>query len=152
MGWIQLGYQLALAALTTGIFLKGTGPMKRTIAAVFGSMVAGLAFSGLWPGEGWSALMIAFDALACIVITWHPAGRWQSVIGLSYILQIGVHIGRIANGDSADLVSYWWGLALLAVLQLLLIGGWWITDVFGFHLGRRNSRSAAAPPRHPGVV
>jgi hypothetical protein len=149
-GLIQLGYQVALAALTTGILLKGTWAMRRTICTVFAVMAAAWSLSGLWPSVAYSLAMIAIDAIACIVITWHPAGRWQSVVGLSYILQIGVHIGRVFNGDNADLVSFWWGLSILAVLQMFLVGGWWID---GLDLPRRwrDTHPRAGKARHPGV-
>jgi hypothetical protein len=149
---LQLGYKIALAALTTCILLKGTWPMKRTIATVFAVFVAAWLLSDLWPSEAYAAAMIVVNALACVVITWHPAGKWQSVVGLSYILQIGVHVGRIANGDGADLVSYWWGLALLAILQLALVGGWWLNDTFFLHRRWRNPYSRSSEARRSGVV
>lgn len=150
-GYLQIGYEVALAALTTGIILKGTGPMRRTIATVFLSLLAGLYFASLWPGVSWAIAMIVIDTLACIAITWHPAGKWQSLIGLSYILQIGVHIGRIA-AQNPDIVSYWWGLSILAFVQLLLIGGWWLYDGLGFHFRRSDPDSRPHPSRHQGVV
>lgn len=148
--YLQLGYQVALAALTTGILLKGTGPMRRTIITVFASMMLGWLVADLWPSVYFAIIMGLADAAACVIITWHPAGRWQSIVGLSYILQIGVHIGRIFNGDSADINSYWWGLSALAVLQMFLVGGWWID---GLDLPRRwrNTYPRAGEARHPGV-
>jgi len=148
---LQLGYQVALAALTTGILLKGSWPMRRTICTVFAVMLAAWLLSGLWPTVPYSLAMIAVDAAACVIITWHPAGKWQSVVGLSYILQIGVHLGRVANGDNADMDALWWGLSILALLQMFLVGGWWIN---GLDLPRRwrNSHPRAAKARRSGVA
>jgi hypothetical protein len=127
--FMQFGYQVALAALVVGVFIKGADPMRRTVATIFAVMIVSLLCSGLWPTPLYADAMILADAVACLIITWNPAGRWQSVIGLSFILQIGVHVGRLA-AVRPDMESYWWGLSGLAVLQLLLIGGWWINDVF----------------------
>jgi len=147
---LQLGYWIALAALTTCVLLKGSGPMKRTVATIFAVMLIQWAIDGWWPSVEWAAMMIAVDTLACVIITWHPAGRWQAITGLSYILQIGVHLGRIFNGDNADVISYWWGLSTLAILQLLLLGGWWLHGL-GLHFGRGGSNKAVAQARNPGV-
>jgi hypothetical protein len=149
---IQLGYQIALAALTTAILLKGTWPMRRTIATVFLNMLAAWPLSNLWPGVEWAMAMMLIDAIACLVITWHPAGKWQSIIGLSYIIQIAVHIGRIFNGDNADMDSYWWGLSMLAILQVLLIGGWWLNDGLGLRLGWRRYYPVLVPARRESVA
>lgn len=149
---IQLGYQIALAALTTCILLKGTWPMRRTIATIFAVFVAAWCLSGLWPTVPYSFAMIAVDAAACAIITWHWAGRWQAVVGLSYILQITVHIGRVFNGDQADLNSFWWGLSLLAMLQILLVGGWWLNDCVGLRLRWRNHRPVFGRARPQGMA
>lgn len=149
---LQLGYQIALAALTTGILLKGTGPMRRTICTVFAVMMAAWLLAPYWPSVFYSLAMISIDALACLVITWHPAGRWQSVVGLSYILQIGVHIGRIFNGENADITSFWWGLSLLAVLQMILVGGWWLHDCLGLRLRWSGAYPVLGRSRHSGLV
>lgn len=138
---LQLGYQVTLAALTTGILLSGSAQMKRTIITVFAVMIAAWFLRGYWPGVDYAVMMIGVDAIACIVITWHPAGRWQSVVGLSYVMQIIVHLARIIRGDNVDFDLYWWGLSLLAFLQLFLIGGWW---VHGKLVGRRR-RNAPRP-------
>ncbi len=107
--------------------------MLRTVGVFICVSLASLAMSNLWPSEAYSIAMIAADALACAAITLHPAGKWQSIIGLSYILQIGVHIGRIANGENADITSFFWGLTALAILQLVLLGGWLTYEFLGHH-------------------
>lgn len=144
---LQLGYWIALVALTLCVLLRGTGPMKRTVITIFAVMGVQWMLSGWWPSVEWAAMMLTADVFACIIITWHPAGKWQAITGLSYILQIGVHLGRIFNGDSADVTSYWWALSLLALLQVLLLGGWWLHGL-GLTFGRGGSNKAAAQARN----
>lgn len=138
---LAVGYKLGLAALSSLILLQGTNAMRRTICTVFAVMLAAWFLADLWPGLKYAAAMIGIDALACTIITWHPAGKWQAVVGLSYVLQIGVHIGRIFSGDNADIYRYFWGLSLLAILQLLLIGGWWLHGRMGRNPDWSDSRS-----------
>jgi hypothetical protein len=148
---LQIGYQLTLAALTAYALLLGTGPMKRTAATIFAVMLVAWFLADAWPGVNYSLAMILIDALACFIITLHPAGRWQSMIGLTYILQIGVHVGRIARGENADINTFYWGLSLLAILQLLLLGGWMLHGIVG-HPRWRRADPASPAPRRPGMA
>lgn len=149
---LQLGYQIALIALTSLVILNGSGAMRRTIITVFGVMVAAWFLRGSWPSVEYSLAMIAVDSAALAVITWHPAGRWQSIIGLSYVLQVSVHIGRIASGENADINSFYWGLSAIAILQLLLLWGWWINGRVDRHRFRRRFASAASTASPEGMV
>lgn len=126
---MQLAYQYALYALGLLILLTGDGRMKRTVLTILAVMLAAWGLSDLWPTVPYAWAMIAVDSIACIVICTHPAGKWQSAIGLSYIVQVIVHIGRIILGDNCDMFGYYWGLSLVAILQLLLLGGWWSTGI-----------------------
>jgi hypothetical protein len=104
--------------------------MYRTMAALLGVLFVSLFFvqALVWPSPTYAIAMMVVDALAAWVILWHPAGKVQSLIGLTFLLQIGVHTGRILNGVNADLFNYWLGLSLLAFLQLGLVGGWWLYE------------------------
>lgn len=133
----QIAYWMALGALVLLITFRGPGPMKRTVYTLLVVGLVGLLlaeqmpFPGLrWPTENWALIMMAVDTLGAIVILIRPAGKTQALIGLTFLLQIGVHAGRILNGDSADLDIYWWGLSIPAVLQLVLTGGWWVNEQF----------------------
>ena len=150
--WI-IAYRIALGALVLGLMLRGTGPMKRTIITILAVYVVGYVGGiWLWPSEWWAGLMMAVDTIACIVVTIRPAGKWQSVIGLSFIFQIAVHAGRIFNGAEADINAYWTGLSILAFMQLFLAGGWLAHDRgYLSWIDRRNDRAAAAAAREKGV-
>lgn len=151
-----LAYRLALGALVLVTTFQGSEPMKRTIwtiVAVYALEM--IAAYWLWPGPIWATLMVAVDAMACVVITIHPAGRWQAMTGLSYILQIGGHVGyvaRVLNDGSADINLYWWGLTVLGFLQLALVGGWWIHARIGSRNSRGGRHSRSASPRRQGVA
>jgi hypothetical protein len=149
---LQLGYQIALAALCGLTLLTGEWRMKRTALAIFGVMLAAWLLRGLWPGIGYAWAMIAVDSAALAVITWRPAGRWQAIVGLSYILQIATHIGRIAAAKNADMNSYWWGLSIIAILQLLLVGGWWLNERSIRHRLRGCADTASAYSRSKSVA
>lgn len=104
--------------------------MKRTALTLLAVLAISFVLTPVlvWPSENWALAMMAVDGLAATVILFHPAGKAQSLIGLTYLLQIGVHAGRLMNGDQADFWLYWLSLSILAFLQLLILGGWWINE------------------------
>lgn len=148
---MQTAYQYALYALSILILITGDGRMKRTVLTILAVMLAAWGFSNLWPTVPYAWAMIAVDSLALIMICRHPASQWQSAIGMTYLLQVGVHFGRIIVGDGSDIFAYYWGLSILAILQLLLLGGWWSVGHLGrLYRGRRDP--AAADPCHASMV
>ncbi len=149
---MQLGYQIALAALCTLILLTGEGRMKRTVLTIFAVMLAAWLLKDGWPSVGYAWEMIAVDALALVVICWRPAGKWQSIVGLTYIVQVTVHFGRIIAGDAADINAYWWGLSLGAIAQLFLLGGWWFNEWLAHRRLGRDNHPASADSGHAGVA
>lgn len=124
--WVYSGL---LGVLTVYILWRGSGPMKRTLATMGTIYLAQLALApSLWPSLWWTGAVAAMDVIGCVIVTWHPAGRWQSIIGLSFLMQFGMHMGRIIaelNNKIPDMNIYGWGLMLLAFLQLILVGGWY---------------------------
>ncbi len=136
---MQLAYQIALYALVPLILLTGEGRMKRTVLIILAVMGAAYLLRGMWPSAPYAWSMIAVDFAALVGICMRPAGKWQSVIGLTYAMQMSVHFGRIIVGDNTDMNAYWWGLSVVAFLQLFLLGGWWTKDVLIARLSRRNS-------------
>lgn len=133
--------------------------MKRTVFAILavGLFSLFLAKQNLfpdlrWPTEGYSLAMMAADAIAGIVVLIHPYGKVQRLIGLTFLLQMGVHAGRLLNGDNADLNLFWQGLSVLAFLQLILVGGWGLYEWLDRRRSVRSHRPVAAPahPRVPG--
>jgi hypothetical protein len=143
--YLQYAYWTLLGALMLCIMSRGSAPMKRTILTLAAVLAVSFVLTEalVWPSEEWALVMMGIDAIAATVILFHPAGKAQSAIGLTFLLQIGVHAGRVLNGSQADLNLYWWGLSILAFLQLAIIGGWWVHE----RLSRRGAvhRGGAAP-------
>lgn len=104
--------------------------MKRTLYTLVACGLISLWFAGLlaWPSIEYAMGMMAVDAVAATIVLFNPAGRAQSLIGLTFLLQCGVHAGRIMNGNNADIDNYWAGLSILAFLQLFIAGGWWLHE------------------------
>lgn len=150
---LQVAYWIALGALTLCVMLKGSVPMKRTILAVLGVGLASLALARVlvWPSDVYGFAMMGLDLIAAIVILWRPAGKVQALIGLTFLLQIGVHTGKLLNGDDANLYYYWLLLSVLALLQLALIGGWWFHERLTWERPVHRSRPAARPAHRKGV-
>lgn len=122
-------YLGALGALTLWTIARGSEAMLRTVCTLIAVTVAAYSFALLISNdEAYAWFMIALDGTACRVITWRPAGRWQSIIGQSFLLQIALHAGRILNGSNADMNLVWDGLTLLAFVQLALVAGWWLHE------------------------
>ena len=118
--------------------------MRRTAFTILGVYLTQLVLAEyLWPDRSWSAAMIGVDAVAALIITLRPAGKVQSLIGLSFIPQIGLHLGRFLNGAEANMVMYFWGLSVLGFLQLGFLVGWWFYDRIARH--RRNSDTNSPP-------
>lgn len=123
--------------------------MKRTAITLVIVYALQLLYAGtIGYNLSWSIFMFCIDGIAARIITWEPAGKWQGYVGLSFILQMGVHAGKFGAellGNSVYFDLYWWTLTGLAFLQLLLIGGW-------FFVGDNNSnghRSGNDPPLAP---
>ncbi len=147
---ILYAYIGLLCALVLVTFLRKGEPMRRTALVLFADMAFGYLYSANF-GGGWdySAFMVLVNALACLLITWHPAGRWQALIGWSFILQIGTDTGRVASDfyfGMSDMYFVYWATTSLAFLQLILLAGWVIDEWagypsrFGHHLSADKAR------------
>lgn len=149
---MQRGYEYTLYALTLLILFTGDGRMKRTVLTILAVMLAAWGLVGLWPTVPYAWAMIGVDSLACVAICLHPAGKWQSAVGFSYVIQVGIHIGRIILGDSTDMFAYWLGLSVSAIVQLMLLGGWVIHDRLIRRLNGSDHYPASSDSRKPGVA
>lgn len=131
---MQYGYWTALCALVLVTMYKGSLPMVRTLAAMLWVGVLSLALASRrgfgidWTGEDYALTMMAADGLAAAVVLIRPAGKAQSVIGLTFLLQMAVYVARLLHGAAFDADAYWWLLSLLALLQLFVAGGWLIHE------------------------
>ena len=133
--YIGIAYIGILCALTLLVNRRGE-PMRRTALVLFADMVFGYFYSFAF-GGGWdySVYMILINTLACMLVTWNPAGRWQALIGWSFILQIGTDIGRVASDfyfGMTDMYFVYWATTALAYFQLLLLAGWVIDERAGY--------------------
>lgn len=152
IGYAYIALLCALALLAN----RRGEPMRRTAWILVADMVFGYLYSFSF-GGGWdySLFMILVNALACVLITWEPAGRWQSLIGWSFILQIGTDTGRVAseiNSGPTDIMFVYWVTTALAYVQLLLLMGWWVDERAGYssrigaNLPARKTRGASVAP------
>lgn len=140
-------YLAALAVIGLGAILLSTGPLRRTAAAMVLNCAANILFVLLTGIESPWLWYVVTDGLAARVILHQPAGRAQSAIGWVYMAQILMH-GVYAVSDHALAANpYWQILMSLALVQLLILGGW----VIGrggrhFGLGGGADRSGLAHP------
>lgn len=135
----------AYIALLGSLVLLANGreaPMKRTVITLAVVCVLSYSFTLLlWNDWKLSAFMVCVDALACKAITWKPAGKWQAVIGASFLIQIGAHLGRIGAELSNPAFNpdfFWWTTTIMAYAQLGLVAGW----RFHENISRRFNRGA----------
>lgn len=75
------------------------------------------------PWAAWAGLA----ALACVIITIHPSGRWQAAIGGSFLATLIVHIAFgisfiMERNVSAE--TYLNSLDRLNIIRVGLCGGW----------------------------
>lgn len=137
---------LVVACAATGLTVRRiySWQLLRSMAAVALNWLVGTAFA-MTTGitDGWW-FNIGLDALTAVVILYHPAGRWQAALGVSYCFQLLMHIGygaRVVFASGADAMSYYDWLTGIAWIQLLILGGWcgglWVSGT-----RRRRGRSA----------
>lgn len=147
--WTYWGLLGVIAATIT---FKGSAPMRRTIWTI--AIVCALQFViGTWvlqtDSVAHAVVMFCIDALACWNIVRQPAALWQSLVGSSFVIQLGMHIGRLA-ANNPDMNFYWNGLSVMAFCQLFLVGGWWL-DERGLFRRRRPRHSPAFEAHRKGM-
>src|SRR5687768_15372392 len=87
--WIAAyAYTALLAGLVVLMTFKGSGPMLRTILAIFGWFAAANAWTiPHGGGEPW-ALFFVLDVVAALVVLIMPAGKMQSLIGTTFLVKL----------------------------------------------------------------
>jgi hypothetical protein len=116
----------AAIALATAI-RHDNAQLARSVLAVTANWLAGVGFN-LATGitDGWW-FNIAIDAAAAAVIMYRPASRPQSILGVTYCVQIAMHCGYgLLNllHQPVDPMPYYNWLTGIAWVQLLILGGW----------------------------
>ena len=123
--FLLYGFGLAAAMVTASLTVTAypNWQLARAALVVFANWVAGTVFALATDiTDGWW-FSLAIDAVAAAVILYRLSNQWQVALGLTYCLQIVMHL---ASGllNSADAWHYYSALTAIAWLQLLLIGGW----------------------------
>ncbi|MES2295269.1 MAG: hypothetical protein V4527_18375 [Pseudomonadota bacterium] len=145
---MQAAYWTILLMLAAGAALWRPAAISRVIAAMVGCGIASLVLASflVWTGDNYGIAMMAVDGVAAFIVLKPPPSLWQAIIGATYLTQIGLHAGRIITHPS-DTSSYYLGLSFMALLQLAVVGGWWLDERL---LRRRpvHGPGAAPAPAH----
>lgn len=146
---LQEGYWIALGALVVIISVKGCWQMKRSVYALLAVGAVSLILASLmdWTTPPYGLAMMAVDFAAAWVILWRPAGKIQSLLGMTLVVQMGVHAGKLLRGADTNLDYYYLALSVLAIVQLVLVGGWWLHERITWS-DRLPDRGAAPVPAH----
>lgn len=139
--WLYI-YALIVAMLFAGgtAHVTRNEPLARCAAALLVNWLVGMAVSFMGWTDAWP-VNIPLDALTAVVILIRPAGRWQSALGVTYCIQIVMHIGYgalLTLKMGADAMAYYTQLTGVAFLQLAILGGWGI-DLWGRRVSGRGA-------------
>jgi hypothetical protein len=117
------GLAAAMVAASLTVTAHPNWQLARAALVVFANWVAGTVFAlATDVTDGWW-FSLAIDAIAATVILYRFSNQWQVAMGLTYCLQISMHL---AYGmlTSAQPWPYYSALTAIAWLQLLLVIGW----------------------------
>lgn len=160
------GPSYTIGLILVGAFALATGAvlwreqLLRSCAAVVANWMIGTAFITL---TGWTdcwGFNIILDAATATLVLWHPASRMQALIGVSYCVQIAMHIGYgtakidlFVIGARADPWKYYDALTAIAWIQLALLGGWgsglWLWRIADRRRGVRLEKTAGPLRQRP---
>lgn len=146
-------YTACLALIFFAVWRRGPRPMMRTTMAIVGWFAAANAWTiPAGGGEPW-ALFFALDVIAAMVVLVMPAGKMQSLIGTTFLIKLAFDTayGIAYFKGVADPVKYWWALTLVGFVQLLLVGGWWLSEHYPSLAGIRHIVRFNRSPNSAGV-
>lgn len=116
------------AGVLTGLtWLVRPTAAPRCFAIILAVWLAGYSYGELTGDYIHAPLNILTDALAASLIMMRPAGRFQSVLGATFVVQVVIHAAfllRVALTGSADEVVYYENLTIWAYIQLGVICVW----------------------------
>ncbi|MEZ0243320.1 MAG: hypothetical protein ACAH11_08090 [Sphingomonas sp.] len=123
--FLLYGFGLAGAMVAASLTVTAfpNWQLARAALVVFANWVAGTVFALATDiTDGWW-FSIAIDALAAVAILYGLSKQWQVALGLTYCLQIVMHL---AYGllPATGPWPYYSALTAIAWLQLLLVAGW----------------------------
>lgn len=145
MDWLY-GTYVAMLALVCGVSViqrwgdvsrlwtafLAADPLRRTASVMAANVAVNAVFvstTGVHDAAQW---FFAVDTLCAVAVLYPPAGKAQALIGSVYIAQLIMHVVYLVSDPRLAENSYWQALFALAVVQLVILGGW-----AGGHHGRR---------------
>lgn len=116
-------------------------PMRRTVWTLIAVAIAAYGFTWITNSTGadYSLFMLAVNGAACWNITRQPAAGWQSVVGMSFVLQIATDVTTIARESFFGPIDMNYPAlvtTVLAFVQLLCVAGWGVHDRVRRHYRR----------------
>ena len=118
-----VGLAVAMVAASLTVTAHPNWQLARAALVVFGNWVAGTVFVLATDVTDPWWFNIAIDAVAAGLIFYRLSGQWQVALGLTYCLQIAMHIAYGVIESTAPW-PYYSALTAIAWLQLLLVIGW----------------------------
>jgi hypothetical protein len=131
------GYVVALALVCVAATVQGRedlsrlwrgllamDPLRRTAAVLATNCALNAVFvqtTGVHDAAVW---FFAVDAVSAFLVLYPPAKRAQAMIGSVYIAQMIMHIVYLVSDPTLAANRYWQVLFALAVVQLVILGGW----------------------------
>lgn len=118
----MMSYLTGLVLIAGSLALFSRGAVERCASVIIANWVAQFVYNdwlGTFTPWGWFTII---DAISAIVILWMPAGRWQAILGGTYVAQIVCHFIYAKGGLVQH--DYWQVLTNIAWLQLILLGVW----------------------------
>lgn len=107
-------------------------PLRRTAAVMALNVGVNAVFVGTTGVHDAAAWFFIVDALSAFLVLYPPAAKAQALIGSVYIAQLIMHVVYLVSDPRLAANRYWQVLFALAVVQLVILGGW-----VGGHHGRR---------------
>ncbi len=136
----MLGVLVVVSLLAEGRF------MIRTTLALLANWFAHIAYWLVTQDPTPYFFSIGVDTLTSVIVLTRPAGRMQATIGWTLLTQIIVSFAYALSVKTGGYVveaehRYWQILDGIALIQILLVGGWWLGGLGRRFLGYRPDRS-----------
>lgn len=141
-------YFIGLMVVAMPLVLLSRGALARCSAVIILNWVLGYAFNeafSTFTPWAWSTIL---DTISAIIVLWHPAGRWQALIGVTYALQLICHYAfALARWHPHD---YWFVLTAIAWVQLMILGAWGCGRIFS-HIKLRSDNPKTRASHNKGL-
>lgn len=146
---VYTAYVTCLLALGFGLSgawrrMLALDPLERTATVLMANWAFNTAYvlgTGIYDPWWW---FIVTDAAAARLVIHQPAGKAQALIAALYMIQIAMHAVYFASDKALAAMQYWWVLIGLAIVQLVILGGWASGGIARYVRRRRNPGMAAS--------